>query len=463
MLPAAAWLAPVFLLRYLRGGRAAPRLTASALVFYLTQLVAWRGLVPVPGAAYFVIVLAIALAAFAPYFVDRLVAPRIQGFASTLVFPCAWAAAEYLTSIGSPYGSWGNAAYSQVDALPLIQLVAVTGLWGVGFLIAWFAAVVNWAWERRFEWTAIRTGALAYAGVLAAVLLWGGARVAPPPSAPSVRIASVTVTPRRDAGDLLFHRREGAALRQVRADLAALHDSLFEAARREARAGAKLVFWSETNFQVTDDDVEAQLARGAALARQEGICLGMAIAQFVPGAGYYENQLVVFNPTGAVVARYHKARPVPGDPERGADREIPVFDTPLGRVAGAICFDMDFPGLIRKAGRERSALILAPSSDWRAIDPIHTRMALVRGIENGCPVVRQTNQGLSAAGDDRGRILAAVDYFHTRPHVMVAQVPVGAHATIYSKLGDWFAYLCGVVVAGFVVSAVPKRKSGAGV
>lgn len=78
-------------------------------------------------------------------------------------------------------------------------------------------------------------------------------------------------------------------------------------------------------------------------------------------------------------------------------------------MAAAICFDMDFPDLIRRPGLQRADLILAPSSDWREIDSVHTRMALFRGIENGCSVVRQTNKGLSAAADWQGRVLARGD------------------------------------------------------
>ena len=133
---------------------------------------------------------------------------------------------------------------------------------------------------------------------------------------------------------------------------------------------------------------------------------------------------------------------MPGDPERGADSELPVVETVFGRIACAICFDADFPSLMRDAGRARADILIVPSSDWKAIDPIHTRMALVRGVENGCAVVRQTNLGLSAAADAYGRILASVDYFHTRPYVMIAQVPTSGTGTLYTRWGDLFAWLC---------------------
>src|SRR5262249_55671612 len=143
--------------------------------------------------------------------------------------------------------------------------------------------------------------------------------------------------------------------------------------------------------------------------------------------------------------------------ERGADLHLPVVETAYGRMAGAICFDADFPALMHEAGRGRAGLLIVPSSDWKDIDPIHTRMALVRGIENGCAVVRQTNQGLSAAADAYGRVLASEDFFHARPSAMVAQVPTHRVPSVYRRVGDLFVWVCLGVLLVFVVVAIGQR------
>ena len=311
---AAAWLSPLLLLRYLRTQRSAWSLVVAGVLFYIVQCIVWRGLVPAPGIAYYLIVIGIALSAFIPYLLDRLIAPRNAGFSSTLVFPCAWAAVEYATAMMSPYGSWGNAAYIQVDDLPLIQLAAVTGLWGIGFLIAWFGSVINWAWEQDWQWPRVNAGLLGLVCVMALVYLWGGARlIGRAPAAPVVRTASFTETPQGLAAWDFIHRRpQGAAIDSLRRSLLALQDTLFAWSRREAQAGAKLVSWSEANFAVLKTDERSAISRGAELARQEGICLVMALAVFSPGAGFYENEVVVCDPSGHPTAPYHKARPVPG-------------------------------------------------------------------------------------------------------------------------------------------------------
>lgn len=102
---------------------------------------------------------------------------------------------------------------------------------------------------------------------------------------------------------------------------------------------------------------------------------------------------------------------------------------------------------------------MIPASDWRAIDPVHTRMALVRGVENGCSVVRQTHQGLSAAADYQGRIVAASDYFRTEPHVMVAQLPSRGVRTIYPLAPSLLPFVC---LAALVVFGARALRRGRG-
>jgi apolipoprotein N-acyltransferase len=50
-------------------------------------------------------------------------------------------------------------------------------VFGIGFLVAWFAAVVNDAWDKKFEWRRIRFTAGSFGAVLAIVLLAGAVRL----------------------------------------------------------------------------------------------------------------------------------------------------------------------------------------------------------------------------------------------------------------------------------------------
>src|SRR5262249_4360872 len=116
-------------------------LLASALV----ALIELQGVVPVSGLFYVFMVVAVCFLGILPYQIDRLIEPQLGGLLGTLVFPLAVTTVAFLGAALSPIGTFGNVAYTQYGDLPLLQLASVTGLWGIVFLMSWFASVVNWA------------------------------------------------------------------------------------------------------------------------------------------------------------------------------------------------------------------------------------------------------------------------------------------------------------------------------
>ena len=137
----ASWLAPLFLLRFVRTQRPIIGLPLAYVVLTGAFAVQFRGAVPLTGVAYACVMGLEGLVPLISYAIDRFVAPKLSGVAATFVFPFAWVVVEYLFSF-SPYGTWGAVAYSQAGNLPLMQLLSVTGLWGITFLIAWLAVML---------------------------------------------------------------------------------------------------------------------------------------------------------------------------------------------------------------------------------------------------------------------------------------------------------------------------------
>jgi apolipoprotein N-acyltransferase len=301
-------------------------------------------------------------------------------------------------------------------------------------------------------------------------MLLGGARMALfPPSSQTVRVASISkrnLEPElsnavwgRLSGGQTTNEDRGAIQRWA----TAIDDDLLSRAEREMQAGAKIVFWAELNAPVLKEDETAFVARGQSLATKYHVYLGMSLNVLRgAGASSVENKLVLIQPNGQVAWEYNKARPVPG-PEAAqqvpGDGKLRALDTPYGRVSSIICFDGDFPQLLAQAGALRTDVMLDPSSDWRAIDPWHTQMASFRAIEQGFSLIRQTSQGLSAAFDYQGRLLASMDHYQTTDYAMVSQVPTRGVPTIYSRLGDWFAWLCAFGLACLVVVSLRKKRA----
>jgi apolipoprotein N-acyltransferase len=465
-IPLAAWLAPVFMLRFVRGQSFKVGLPIAYVLLVATFAFQFRGIVRIPGAGYYIFLVVWGIPLVFPYIVDRLVAHRLSGLTASLVFPTAWAAAEYISSWG-PYGTWGSAAYSQYANLALLQILSVTGLWGITFLIGWSAAVCNWLWEDGLESEHARQGAWLCFGTIAMVMLLGGARLTFfPPSSPTVRVASISarqVVPLRNAA-LRERIWGGKASRKERDEFriwaTATDNNLLARAEQEMQAGARIVFWAEMNAEVLKEDEAGFVARGGDLAAKYHAYLGMALAVHNEGkTPSVENKLVLIKPDGHVAWEYNKVRPVPGDLQILGDGKLRVLDTPYGRVTSVICFDGDFSRLLAQAGALKADIVLDPSNDWRAIDPWHTQMASYRAIEQGANLIRQTSYGLSATFDYQGHRLAAMDHFQATDYAMVSQVPTRGVRTIYSRLGDWFAWACLAALA--ILTFLSLRKSTA--
>jgi apolipoprotein N-acyltransferase len=472
-LAAAAWIAPVLLLRAARTGSVWAGLVPAALVHGVAFAAAWRGTFGIPFPAY----VAIGMLFFAPYAVDRVLAPRLAGLVATLPFPAAWVAFEFaLARIplpnGRPLGTWGAVAYSLADVLPLVQLVAVTGIWGLAFLIAWCAAVVNHAWEGGGSNPRRHTDLVAAVIVVAAVTTWGGLRVAMAPRpAETVRIAAIAVdNPALTVGvwnPVARGRGVSPEDREpMRARLEPLHDALFEASAREARAGARVVVWAEDNAIVFADDEPALIERGQDLAREVGVHLFMGMVTLVPGQKA-ENKVVAVAPDGRVEFSYLKSFPTPWEASQPGDRILRHLDSTLGRISAAICYDFDHPAFIRAAGRAGVDIMLAPSDDGLQADPLHARMAAFRAVENGFSLVRPVIGGRALAVDPYGRVLAQADYgrdayFAGGVHVLVAYVPTAGVSTLYTRMGDLLAWLSLGILMGLTLRVLAAAVDYAG-
>jgi len=241
-------------------------------------------------------------------------------------------------------------------------------------------------------------------------------------------------------------------IEKLRKSFQRLHNWFLETARREARAGAKIVLWPEGNLMVLAQDEPAFLERARQVARDESIYLLMGMGTLHPGQQRcVENKAVLLDSSGEIVFSYTKVKPVPGweaQTNIPGDGRLRSSDTPYGRLAAAICFDMDFPELLQQAGKARADMLLVPASDWEAIKELHHENAVFRAIENGVSMVRATRWGFSGAVDALGRPLAHLDPFVAEQGVMVAQVPVSGVRTIYAAIGDAFAWAC---LAGLLV------------
>ncbi|MDF2896909.1 MAG: hypothetical protein K0Q46_3695 [Rhodococcus erythropolis] len=450
-IPAAAWIAPVLLLRFSRvstrrvGLPAVWLVSVAAPLFWMQQMMdtsiaptKWTSVVGLVAAGTVL---------FIPYLVDRLLTERLGALGRMMLFPLAWASAQYLVAVVSPFGTaYGLSAVSQRTYLGFLQVISVFGPFVIAFLIGWLATAVNAQWESG--WTRLhgreKYGALAAVLVVVGSVFLGGVRMAffTTVSTPTVTIAGISPSPEART----WISGPPADRDAARPEFTAAQDDLLAETRRAAGAGAKVVFWSENAAPVLDEDYEALLDRAAVVAREEGIYLMVADRVYTPeGPGRDETHLI--DPEGAVRWSYEKMKPIPGlEDYKPGPGPVPVVDTPYGRIASVICYDADFPAIMHVD----TDIMLIPGGEWPSIARTHTAMSSLRGVENGYSVIRASFYGESGAFDYQGRMIAAKDTTGQGLHTLYADLPTRGVATIYRQVGDIFAWLSLAATIGLI-------------
>jgi apolipoprotein N-acyltransferase len=364
---------------------------------------------------------------------------------ATLALPAAWAAFEHLSSRLSPHGSFGSLAYTQLDFLPVVQAAAVCGGAGISFLLLLVPstlAVATLPAAAAARWRLVLTTAT----LCAIALAYGGWRLqadAPGRTFLSVGLVAAdhpeqpTAASGADGQELIA--RYGAAVESLGAagaDVIVLPETIVRAGFREA------------------DALPARLA-GSRPGRTATVVVGVDRQ----GAPAEENVALALSPQEATPVLYAKRHLLPPFESRYRPGPGPALVPVRSIAAGlAICKDLDFPPLGREYSRRGAALLLVPAWDFGVDGWLHSRMAVLRGVEGGFAVARSARGGRLTVSDDRGRLLAETTSDSAPVASLRASVGVGSRGTLYARFGDWPGWLaCGFAAVAAVAAARLRR------
>ncbi len=92
-----------------------------------------------------------------------------------------------------------------------------------------------------------------------------------------------------------------------------------------------------------------------------------------------------------------------------------------------------------------------PAWDFTLVGWSHGRIAIMRGVEGGFSIARSAKRSILYVTDDRGRVLAEPNTMFLPFAIVVTSIPVHHDVTLYSRWGDWFAWLNIALLAGLVM------------
>lgn len=392
---------------------------------------------------------------------------RLAGPAAALALAGLWTLSEYARAHVLTGFPWGLVAYAWVET-PVAQVASLTGPHGLGLptLLAGMAPAALFAggaWRRLVP---LLLAAAAAGGAWS----WGAVRLAvPAPQRPDgivVRLVQPNA-PQEEKWD------EAKALFFLRRQLDAT------AAPADPRPGA--VIWPETAVPwLPEGDPELRRAVAAA-ATGVPVILGARRLETAGAARRWLNALFLLAPDGSVAATYDKHHLVP------FGEYVPfaaLFDrlglTPVvgaGFAAGPgprvleaagvpaflplICYEAIFPHQMR-ADRRPDWLVQITNDAWfgSSAGPWqHFAQARMRAIEQGLPLARSANTGISAMIDPFGRVTAQLPLL---THGFAdAPLPAALPATPYARTGDvpWMLMPIFLVVIAVTLGSVFRRAA----
>ncbi|MFB2679870.1 apolipoprotein N-acyltransferase [Shewanella mangrovisoli] len=379
-----------------------------------------------------------------------------------LLFPALWVLTEWARGWVMTGFPWIWAGYSQTQG-PLKELASIIGALGLSFLIAMLAGALALCFSKRYK-------SLLILLPIIAVAAWVTPKLTQiKPTGESVKVALV----------------QGNIPQSMKWEPEALWPTLLKYMdlSRE-HFDADIIVWPEAAIPAPESMVQDFLdnANKVANLNHTSIITGIISRQH----DEFYNSLIVlgnhnqkqqdtpdYESDGSNQFKKHHLLPI-GEfvPFEALLRPIaPFFNLPMSsfaqgdyqqpnlsavghKIAPAICYEIAFPEQLRDSVNLGTDLLLTVSNDaWFGTSngPLqHMEIAQMRAIELGRPLVRATNNGVTAVVDENGNITAALPQFETG--VLSATIPLVTGQTWFAKIGQTpLLLLCAaLLLLGFI-------------
>jgi apolipoprotein N-acyltransferase len=388
-----------------------------------------------------------------------------------------WLRGHVLT--GFPWNTFG---YALTEPLALAQTASLIGLWGLTFLsVAIFAspaALIDGRSRGRIPWVApvLALSLLIAMGIFGVVRL----NLQPTTTVANVKLRIMQPNLQQDV------RFNYAAKAEVMQKYLTLSDRASGPQSTGVR-DASILIWPESAFPfflTREADAMAQIA--ALLPKGTVLITGSVRAPDVPPGTRITrayNSIYVIDHDGSVLSAYDKLHLVPfGEYLPFQDWMEKLGFVQLTKVQGGfiagtrrrtleipnapralplICYEAIFPGDVAARDDRPGWIVNLTNDGWFGISTgpyQHLQQARLRAIEEGLPVVRAANTGISAVIDPLGRVVARLGL--GVEGILDSSLPSAIAPTIYARHGDIPAAIIVAAALIFVIRrSVAKRTS----
>ena len=392
------------------------------------------------------------------------------GRMAVLLAPLFWTAFEWVR-LGVTGQLWNALGYSQAYHPSVIQPATWGGVYAVSFLIVAINSVITLLMISRTKVSV--TAAVLTAAAVGFLILNSFLDSAADYSPHGLAVNVVAVQPNVPMNPVKSPDETKALIER--------HVALSQQALASLgnANGPRLVIWPESpmNFTYASDKSFQELV--ANFARQNHTPVLFNSLEPAPNDGAYNSALLV-NEQGHLISQYDKIRLMPfgeyvplpqwlpgaslitgivGEFTPGSNYTLMPFGD---RKAGVfICIESAYPWIARRLTHDGAGVLINISNDGylgpTAVMRQHLANAVFRAVENGRPVLRVTNTGLSALITEGGHINGLTEPFQADVRVWTNH-PSERRDTFYTRHGDLFVHICVVITAIVFAGTLRRRK-----
>jgi apolipoprotein N-acyltransferase len=369
---------------------------------------------------------------------------------SVFAFPVLWCLFEFLVFNFSYDGTAGSIAYGQANYLPVIQVASVTGILGISFLVTLFPSAVAVTIYSKQSKRSIFSSVITFVLILISIV-YGIVRINKTTPDESILTVGLAVV------DEKFHSETNHPVAEHEIQVADLYAA---AIARLAQQGVQVVVLPEKMMNVMPDIGSLVKAVIINAATTNHVAVVAGYTEFINDKTRHNNAMVI-SPQGNMLADYQKVKLFEGEVMNHfvPGNKIATFN--LYNIASgvAICKDMDYQDFMRKYAVGNIQVLFVPAWDFVKDGWLHSRMAVLRGVENGYAIIRAARDGRLSISDYRGKILYEASTENNNAASLIGKIPLTPTQTIYSRFGDWFGYLDIIAAAYFIFILFRRRRS----
>ncbi len=396
-----------------------------------------------------------------------------------------WVALEMIMARMFTGFPWNFLGVTQYKIIPLIQIASVTGVYGISFLLVWFSVSLccaGFLLVQRPQPSRAWSTEIILPGIVAASLFGIGANRLTMENSDQPKIKIALVQPSIPQ-TLIFDPSQNEPR----------FKKLLELSETALAEKPEVLIWPEASVPPMGDD-DFRAITNLMVSHHVWMVFGADdVGIRATDDGRWEtnfyNSSFLFAPDGNAVATYRKRRlvifgeyiplerwlpfmkwltPIEGGFTAGEGPVPFKINSPHSKTSVLICFEDIFPHYAREHVETDTDFLLNLTNDgWfgnRAAQWQHAANALFRAVENGVPLVRCTNNGLTCWVDKNGR-LRKIFRDHTGDvygaGFLIAEIPLLTSGekrapTFYNQHGDWFGWSCVFATMGLVVAS--RRK-----